>query len=475
MIEFPAPMVTQQSQLYPRRGYKEFEDPELARAVIRLYFSTLKFPSWSQAAKLLGVDYSSIWRWREGGIRSDSPALRRLFRLLVWDDEGWPVSAFAAVHWDDMDVEFVEGVEHKGYNPFFLLAPFRDNPGGYPYPFGTKKESGSSLVRDLDKRGVQIPAHLIRLLGMPPRSNSSFDRRKKWMHGASPGPKYMLRMLALALWARSREFPSLDQLWAVDWTAHTVEVAYEARTWIGTCQGPQNPFARMGLEEQAGDVLSVGPRVRGPRLRRKQRRRKRRRPRPRVRSLPSMQREIRTDRIEPGSSSLPTVNVKKVRARLTFNKPPEQPVSSEEPITPERRAALIERIRAERREREEASRAEQEQAEQARQAERAELQRLEKQSRERLRNQSGPPRRRLVLRSPPDVFASSFERDAYFRDNIAELAEFRDNDLLATIIRSGGLDVWETYEGGGVSYSYRPNGWRKRATLGARRVTPGIG
>lgn len=233
----------------PQRHHKTFEDPELVAAVVNLWWATMGFATVSQAARVMGVTRFAIWRWRHGKARPDTTALRRMCRLVAWQIEAWPAKGFAAVDWDELDVELAEGHEHRP-NPFYLTLP-REDYDGRKFPFGTLQDSAAVLRFLLDHCGVQSRGHLASLLGMP-RSSSGRDHLRHWMASQwAIGPQYLVRVLALLLWAAAPEFEyeKLEDLWAVDWTARTVELTNARRLQFEGADGwpvtLPNPFRRL--------------------------------------------------------------------------------------------------------------------------------------------------------------------------------------------------------------------------------------
>ena len=54
---------------------------------------------------------------------------------------------------------------------------------------------------------------------------SAYEQVRHWIHGQwAIGPRYLLRILVLVLWASNPyKFAKLSDLWAVDWPGRTVE------------------------------------------------------------------------------------------------------------------------------------------------------------------------------------------------------------------------------------------------------------
>ena len=251
-----------------RRRHKTFEDRVIVLAVVNLWFYTMGLSS-AQAARLLQVSRSTVSRWRSGKVRPDTSALRKMCTLALWQLESWPAAAFAAVYWDDMDVEYVEGRERKSWpNPFYLSLPHRQNPRGYKYPFGSLRGC-SKIMRDLQEHcGVMSWPHLVALLGMSKRSNAGYDHVKHWTRGEwAIGPQYLVRILALILWASDPNAEDLGDMWAVSWEAWYVEFTHQRRAMLGPYASPSNPFFRMGRfarPHRPGSRLRPQMRVRFP-------------------------------------------------------------------------------------------------------------------------------------------------------------------------------------------------------------------
>ena len=229
-----------------RRRGKAFEEPELVQAAVNLWLNQMRFESHAQAAAVLGVDRSAVWRWRNRKSRPDTTTLRRMIRLLLWQAEGWRAAWFRSVAWADLSVEFVEGRELP--NPFSLTLP-TSTSSGVTFPFGSLRDCGAFLRALMERFGVESRGHLIALLGMP-HHTSAYDHVRHWTHGQwAIGPQYLVRVLVLVLWAvKPWRFASLSDLWAVDWPGRSVK-------WTKRCQHewesdgnygtPPSPFHRL--------------------------------------------------------------------------------------------------------------------------------------------------------------------------------------------------------------------------------------
>ncbi len=141
-----------------RRG-KAFEEPELVQAAVNLWLNEMRFESHAQAAAVLGVDRSAVWRWRNRKSRPDTTTLHRMIRLLLWQAEGWRAAWFRSVAWADLSVEFVEGRELP--NPFSLTLP-TSTSSGVTFPFGSLRDCGAFLRALMERFGVESRGHFCR-------------------------------------------------------------------------------------------------------------------------------------------------------------------------------------------------------------------------------------------------------------------------------------------------------------------------
>ena len=214
-----------------RRRGKAFEEPELVQAAVNLWLNEMHFESHAQAATVLGVHRSAVWRWRNRKSRPDTTTLRRMIRLLLWQAEGWRAAWFRSVAWADLSVEFVEGRELP--NPFSLTLP-TSTSSGVTFPFGSLRDCGAFLRALVERFGVESRGHLIALLGMP-HHTSAYDHVRHWTHGQwAIGPQYLARVLVLVLWAaKPHRFAALSDLWAVDWPGRSVKWTKRRQQRVG--------------------------------------------------------------------------------------------------------------------------------------------------------------------------------------------------------------------------------------------------
>ena len=229
---------------------KVFEAPDLAWAAMGLWWELMGFETARQAAAVLGVSSETLRGWRYGLKRQDSTGLLRMIRLLLWQYEGWTPTCFAAIHWERMEVEYVEDHDHKHprYDPFYVSAPHGRYPGT-KLPFGSTRDVAGIVAALTDLGNLQRP-RLIALLGMPSAKTGAYGHVKGWVHGQTKiGPQYLLRILVLMLWdAAPGTFARLSDLWAVDWKARTVEYHHDYLRRYNEGQrfpeGPPSPFFR---------------------------------------------------------------------------------------------------------------------------------------------------------------------------------------------------------------------------------------
>ena len=86
--------------------------------------------------------------------------------------------------------------------------------------------------------GIVHRSHMCRLLGLDPRRQ--YNTLYRWFHRLRElGPKYLLRLLLLLLWAG--EGYELAAIWSIDWEARTVEWVRGAKP-VGSRALPLNPF-----------------------------------------------------------------------------------------------------------------------------------------------------------------------------------------------------------------------------------------
>ena len=166
----------------------------------------------------------------------------RMCRLLMWEAYDWPHDAL--VDWQELRT--------GGGAP---VDPFRLSPS-IRFGFGGPRDGGA-LIRDAAQRlGIEHRAHLGRLLGIKTEDRSNYRHVMDWHNGKRRcSARYLLRLLGLLMWAW-RGYPVAD-MWAVDWSARTIEWSWDGMPTVGPPL-PGNPF----------DWLELAGRHRRPKRRR---------------------------------------------------------------------------------------------------------------------------------------------------------------------------------------------------------------
>ena len=175
-----------------------------------------------------GNGYVFVSRWESGKVRPGTRYLRRMVRLRLWADEGWPVDRLLSVDWLGMSMQWSDESDR---NLFHLSAHTL-------FPFGSLRD-GAQILRDtMQFHGIVHRSHMCRLLGLDPRRQ--YNTLYRWFHRLRElGPKYLLRLLLLLLWAG--EGYELAAIWSIDWEARTVEWVRGAKP-VGSRALPLNPF-----------------------------------------------------------------------------------------------------------------------------------------------------------------------------------------------------------------------------------------
>ena len=133
-----------------------------------------------------GNGYVFVSRWESGKVRPGTRYLRRMVRLRLWADEGWPVDRLLSVDWLGMSMQWSDESDR---NLFHLSAHTL-------FPFGSLRD-GAQILRDtMQFHGIVHRAHMCRLLGLDPRRQ--YSTLYRWFHRLRElGPKYLLRLLLL--------------------------------------------------------------------------------------------------------------------------------------------------------------------------------------------------------------------------------------------------------------------------------------
>ena len=242
-------MQKQGDRFYKIIEYGSYADSSKAVATFRevSYIQTK-----AALSRILGMEpkeggYTTLTSWTKERRRPSSKYLRRLCRLRLWADEGLALWDIKRINWDDLELEWNNPV--KTDDP--LYDPVSDNPfymsRWTTFPFGSRRDS-VHLLRDLERvhrldtltKGPR--AAVARLLGMVPAAGgwtkvARWHRRDRYM-----GPKYLLRLLWLLLWAGQGYV--LTDIHFVDWDSRRVE-------WVS---GPPP-----GLPSNIFDIMRTGP------------------------------------------------------------------------------------------------------------------------------------------------------------------------------------------------------------------------
>ena len=233
---------------YAAKTPKPFESPDITHAAVAATWGLLGFRSNDQAARVFHRHPETIRLWRTGGQRPDASSCIKWLRLLLWRAEGWPVSSFEAVDWDDMAVTFSEGYQgglNGGLNPFAL-----SQGSTHKFPYGGPRDRGG-IVRDIEERptadgvsrwGIRNRLHLGALLGIS--KNHRYETIKRWARSERTiSPQYLTRLLTLLVLCEIGAVPdgSLELLWSVDWKERQVTFApwYVEECWA---YGVPDPF-----------------------------------------------------------------------------------------------------------------------------------------------------------------------------------------------------------------------------------------
>ena len=190
------------------------------------------------------VGYPVLSSWAKQKRRPSPKYLRRLCRLRLWADEGLPLWDIRRIRWEDQKVEWCD--PDKTDNPFYLSR-------WVAFPFGAKRDAAQLLwdlerIHRLDILTKGPKAAISRLLGMDP-ATVGYARLGRWRRRERDmGPKYLLRLLWLLLWAAQGYV--LADIHFVHWDDRRAE-------WVsGPPPGlPANPFDMM----EAGPPMQVKP------------------------------------------------------------------------------------------------------------------------------------------------------------------------------------------------------------------------
>ena len=215
-------------------GYgPRFGPVDLSVKAVKLFRPVTGIKTKKRYMLLLGLDpkrygYGDVRRWESGRVRPGTWYLRRMIRLRLWVDEGWPVDRLQSVDWPGMSMQWSD---ESDLNLFHLSAHT-------VFPYGGRRD-GAQILRDtMQFHGIEHRSHMCRLLGLDP--NRQYDRMYRWLQRQREmGPMNQLRLLLLLLWAGSGY--ELASIWSVDWEARTVEWVKGAKP-VGSRALPVNPF-----------------------------------------------------------------------------------------------------------------------------------------------------------------------------------------------------------------------------------------
>lgn len=192
----------------------------------------------ARLSPLLDVTRPGMANWLRGEGRPRANTLVRMCRLLMWGGARWPDEA--RIEWTAMRVQ-PAGMP----DPFALSESVR-------FGYGGPRDRGALLRDSMARLGLDRKAHMGRLLGCPDKW--TYQYVWNWMSGRRRvSPRYLVRLLALLLWDW-RGYP-VNDMWAVHWSARTVEWSWDGNSGAPTPL-PGSPFDWMKSAGRPGRLPS---------------------------------------------------------------------------------------------------------------------------------------------------------------------------------------------------------------------------